>query len=117
MQPNTWAMLCHLGGLCGYAANGVASVIVPLLIWVIKKDEMPIVDEHGKESLNFNISVMIYAGLLVGLTFVTFGLAAPLTVPLLFVLAAFHVICTVIAAIKANEGKFFRYPFSMRLVR
>lgn len=120
MQANTWAMLCHLGGLVGYFGNGIGSVIAPLIVWVIKKDEMPEVDYHGKEALNFNISIFIYFLVLGGVFFVfsvvTAGLGGLLLMPLFPLLAVFHAVCTVIAAIKANNGQSYRYPFCLRLI-
>ena len=60
MNNNTWAMTAHLLGLIGYLGNGIGSVIAPLILWLVKKDSLPVVDRHGKEALNFNISVLIY---------------------------------------------------------
>ena len=105
-------MLCHLGGLAGYLANGIGSILVPLVLWLVKRDEIPEVDAHGKEAVNFNISVSIYYVVLIVLTFITFGLAAPL----LLVLSLFHIICIIQAAIRANNGELYRYPFTIRLV-
>ncbi len=117
MDANTWAMLCHLSGLTGYVANGLGSIIAPLILWLVKKDEMPAVDLHGKEALNFNISIGIYGLALGVLTVSTFGLAVFLTVPLMFALVLFHVVCVVLATIKAKNGEEYRYPLSLRLVK
>ena len=117
MDANTWAMLCHLSGLTGYVANGLGSIIAPLILWLIKKDEMPAVDQHGKEALNFNISVAIYGMALGVLTFLTFGFAALLTIPLMLALGIFHVVCVILAAIKANNGEDYQYPLCLRLVK
>ena len=117
MKPNTWAMLCHLCGLVGYLGNGVGNVIGPLLVWLIKKDEIPEVDLHGKESLNFNISVLLYGVGLAVLTMATFGFAALLTIPAGIALLVFHLVCTIQAAIKANNGEEYRYPMTLRLVK
>ena len=116
MQPNTWAMICHLSGLLGYLGNGLGSVVGPLVFWLIKKDEMPAVDQHGKEALNFNLSVMIYYFVLIAATIVTFGVGVFLTVPLMFLLAIFHFVCVVVASVKANQGEFYRYPMCLRIV-
>lgn len=113
MKPNTWAMLCHLSGLTGYLGNGLGSIVAPLILWLIKKDEMPMVDYHGKEALNFNISVGIYYVVLGTFAFITFGLG----IPLLLLLALFHIICVIQATIKANDGEAYRYPFCIRLVK
>jgi uncharacterized Tic20 family protein len=116
-SPNTWAMIVHLSGLTGYLCNGFGSVIAPLVIWLWKKDEVPIVDEHGKESLNFNISVMIYAMILAGITVATFGFALILTGPAFFILAAFHLVCVIVATVRANRGEPFQYPLTIRFIK
>ena len=57
-DDRTWAMLCHLSALAGFVVP-FGSIIGPLIVWLIKKDEMPIVDEHGKKALNFQITMAI----------------------------------------------------------
>jgi uncharacterized Tic20 family protein len=56
-----WAMFCHLAGLGGLVVPAIGSVIAPLVIWQIKKDEFEFVDDQGKEAVNFQISILIYA--------------------------------------------------------
>lgn len=116
MKPNSWAVLCHLGGLTGYLGNAIGSILVPLILWLIKRDEIPEVDAHGKEAVNFNISVSLYIFILGAITFVTFGLAFFITVPLIIVITVFHIICVIQAAIRANNGEMYRYPLTIRLV-
>lgn len=116
MNENTVAMACHLCGLLGWLGNGIGSIVGPLIVWILKKDEMPFVDEHGKEALNFNISVTLYAFGLAFLSFATLGFGLILTIPLALVLVIFHLICTIQAAMAANNGMPYRYPFSLRLV-
>src|SRR4051794_35730178 len=59
----TWCMLCHLSALAGLLVPG-GNVLGPLIVWLMKKDEGAEVDEHGKASLNFQISVFIYVAVL-----------------------------------------------------
>lgn len=117
MKDNTWAMLCHLSSLSGYLGNGIGSIVGPLLIWIIKKDTMPEVDAHGKEALNFNLSILIYGLCLTVFTIATLGFGVFLSVPLLLALVIFHVVCTVMATLKANNGEFYRYPLTIRLIK
>jgi uncharacterized Tic20 family protein len=117
MTPNTWAMVCHLSGLLGYLGNGLGSILGPLVFWIVKKDELPQVDRHGKEALNFNISVAIYGLILGAVSVATLGIGMLLTVPLLFVLVVFHFVCVIIAAVKAANGEDYQYPLSLRIVR
>lgn len=56
-----WAMLCHIAGLAGYVIPVVGNIVGPLVLWQLKKDEHPFVNEQGKEAVNFQISMAIYA--------------------------------------------------------
>ena len=117
MGENTWCLLSHLSGLVGYLGNGIGGVIAPLIIYLVKKDTSPVIGSHAKEALNFNISVAIYALALVLLMIVTFGIGALIAVPGLIALGIFHLVFTIIAAIKANDGVLYRYPLTLRLVK
>src|SRR5262245_42355555 len=55
-----WAMFCHLAAFAGLVILGIGQILGPLVIWLIKKDTMPFVNQEGKESVNFQISVTIY---------------------------------------------------------
>ena len=107
-EARNWAMLCHLSALSMYF-TGFGSIIGPLIVWSIKKDDHPLIDDQGKESLNFEISVLIYTLVLAVPSFCLFF------VPLL-VLAAFHVVMIIVASIRANQGEAYRYPLTIRLI-
>ncbi len=109
-EARTWAMLTHLSALTGFIGVPFGHVIGPLIMWAIKKDKFPFVDDQGKEALNFQISMTIYGAVAGVLCFVVIG------IPLLIALVITDVILTVIAAIAANEGKTYRYPITIRLV-
>lgn len=113
MKANTWAMLCHLTGLLGYVFAGFGSIVGPLVVWIIKKDEMPEVDAHGKEALNFNLSILIYSLMLFVATFLTIGMLFPMW----GLLIVFHVVCVIVAALRANRGESYRYPLTLRILR
>jgi uncharacterized Tic20 family protein len=108
-EQNMWAMLCHLSIFIGFIIP-FGNVIAPLVIWLIKKDEFPLVDDQGKEVLNFQISVTIYFIASIILIFILIG------IPLLIAVGVFVIITTVIGAIKANEGIKYRYPLSIRFI-
>ena len=105
-----WGMLCHLSTFAGYLIP-FGNIVGPLIIWLIKKDEYAFVDDQGKEALNFQISVTIYSFVSIILLFVIVGI---LLLPAVIV---FGVVMTIIAAIKANGGEYFRYPLTMRFVK
>jgi hypothetical protein len=109
-DARTWAMLSHIGAFAGYIIP-FGHIIAPLIIWLIKKDESPFVDDQGKESLNFQISMSIYALIAALLTLVVIG------VVLLIAVVIFDVIMVIIAAVRANSGERYRYPLCMRFIK
>lgn len=110
-QDRTWDALCHLLALAGFLGIPFGNVLGPLILWIIKKDEMPSVDAHGKEAVNFQISMTIYtivAGLSIFL-FVGFAL-----LPAVLVL---NLVLVIIAGVKASQGEAYRYPLSIRFIK
>jgi uncharacterized Tic20 family protein len=110
-EERQWAMFAHLSALLGLVTAGWACFLGPLIIWLVKKDTMPFVDDQAKEALNFNITVMIAGAICWVLVFVLIGFL------LLWALAIVWIVFTIIAAIKANEGVSYRYPFALRLIK
>jgi uncharacterized Tic20 family protein len=109
-EERTWGMFCHLVVFLGLIIP-FASIIGPLVIWMIKRDEMPFVDDQGKESLNFQITMMLATIVSAILMFVLIGFV------LIFVVIIFQLIVVIIASIKANEGVYYRYPLSIRFIK
>jgi uncharacterized Tic20 family protein len=106
-----WAMICHLSALAGLVVPVIGCIIGPLVIWQIKKEEFPFLDEQGKEAVNFQISILIY-GIVAGLLcFVCVGFV------LLPAVAVFDLIFLLIAAVKANDGHHYRYPLTIRFIK
>ena len=103
-------MLCHLSALAGYIIP-IGNIIGPLVVWLIKKDQMPFVDDQGKEALNFQISVMIYAMVSVILVFVLIG------IPLLIAVGIFNLVMIIVATVKSNAGESYRYPLCIRFLK
>lgn len=115
-EQRQWAMWCHLAGLAGYlpVIPGLGSLIGPLIVWLIKKDEMPFVDDQGKQVINFKISVLIVA-LVLGVLSVIPPVFC-VTIPLLVALLIADIVFTVVAAIRANEGQRYRYPYAWKFL-
>ena len=105
-----WGMLCHLSTFAGYLIP-FGNIVGPLVVWLIKKDEYAFVDDQGKEALNFQISITIYSLISAVLIFVIVGL------PLLLAVIVFDLVMTIVAAVKANGGEYYRYPLTMRFVK
>ncbi len=110
-QDRTWAMFCHLASLSVCVGIPFGNIIGPLVIWLIKKDEIAIVDEHGRESLNFQISLSIYSIIAFFLCFAFIGF---LILPAILIAGLVFVI---IATLNANKGEPYRYPLTIRFIK
>ncbi|PMZ92351.1 MULTISPECIES: DUF4870 domain-containing protein [Pseudomonas] len=105
-----WAMFCHLSALLGLVLP-LGHLLGPLVLWHLKREQDPFIDAQGKETLNFQISVTIAGFVCFLLMFVFIGI-------LLFaVLMVTVLILIILAAVKANEGQPYRYPFIWRPIR
>jgi uncharacterized Tic20 family protein len=110
-EEQNWAMLCHLSALVGFVIP-FGSILAPLVIWLVKRAEMPLVDQHGKEALNFQLTVTILALISWALMVVLIGFVLMAVV---VVGALFFVIR---AAIKVSNGELgYRYPYSIRFLK
>ena len=121
-EEKQWAMFAHLSALVGGIltsgwAGSIGCFIGPLVIWMVKKDTMPFVDDQAKEALNFNITVAAVFLILWILTVVTLFIGAIVTFPLMVIVGIAALVLIVMAAIKANEGVAYRYPFTFRLIK
>jgi uncharacterized Tic20 family protein len=106
-----WAMFCHLAGLAWFLIPLIGNIVAPLIVWQIKKEDSMFMDEHGKEALNFQISMSLYALISIPLFLICIG---PF---LLIAVVIFDLIFLLIAAIKANNGDHFRYPLCIRFIK
>ena len=86
------------------------SLIGPLIVWLIKKDESAFINIQGRELLNFQLSILIYALICVPLCFILIG------IPMLFVIGIASLILTIIGLVKATEGKIYRFPLTIRML-
>jgi uncharacterized Tic20 family protein len=103
----TLAVVCHLSLFFFFLG---AWILVPLIIFLLKKDSSPWVGEQAREVLNFHISLFIYAIVCAVLVIVFIG------APLLLLLGLASLILPVIGAIRAAEGILYRYPLTIRVV-
>lgn len=110
----TMGMLCHLLALCGLVIP-LGNILGPLVIWLVKKEEHPFIDQEGKASLNFQITVAIPGLVLAVLSVIPFVFCV--TIPLLMALGVAALVFTIIGAIKANDGIAYKYPWSLELVK
>ncbi len=105
-----WGMLSHIVAFAGFLIP-LGNIIAPLVIWLLKKDEMPFVNDQGKESINFQITITIGYIISLVLVFVLIGFF------LLLALMVVNIIFVILAAVKANSGVAYRYPFALRLIK
>ncbi len=110
-------MLCHLAALAGFVVP-FGNVIGPLIIWLVKREEMPIVEDQGKESLNFQLTMtiayVICIPVLLLFVFIPFVMFLGFLLPA--AVGVFNLVMIIIASIRANAGERYRYPFALRLI-
>lgn len=111
-------MLCHIGGLVG-SFMPPGNIIVPLVIWLLKKDQSGFVNEHGKEAINFQINLSVWAVLFFVVSFILiFVVIGVFLMPLLLGLVVLaSIIFGIVAGVKAYEGNYYRYPYIIRLIK
>ena len=109
-DERTWAMLCHLTALAGFVIP-FGNIIGPLVVWLIKREDYPLVEDQGKESLNFQITIMIAAVVCAILVVVLIGILLGLA------LLVFNLVMVIIATNRANNGERYRYPFAIRFIK
>jgi uncharacterized Tic20 family protein len=108
-EERQWAMFAHIGTFSSMFVP-LGNIIAPIVIWQLKKNESPFVVEQAKESLNFQITLMIYAVISFLLVFIVIGFF------LIFGLVIFGLIIVIVAGVKANDGEHYRYPMSIRFI-
>ncbi len=97
-------VVCHLLGF-------FTSFVGPLVLWLIQKDKMPFVDYHGKEAMNFQITVAI-AAVVAGISMACF-----IGIVLLPIVGLADLIFCIIACMAASRGEYYKYPLCLRLIK
>lgn len=111
------AMFGPLSALTGLIAGGIGYVVGPLIIWQVKKDTMPLAALEAKEALNFNLSWLLWTLILVALAFVLrIEFIGFLLIPVIATLGIAWVVFNIIGGLKANEGKPYHYPLTIRFI-
>ncbi len=105
-----WAMLCHLSAFAGFFFP-FGAIIGPLICWLSRRDESAWVNVNGRNSMNFQLSILLYIVLAIPLCFIVIG------IPIIIGLLTLKVICIIIASIKASKGENFRYPLVIPFVQ
>lgn len=110
MPLNTYCMLLHLSQLSSIIVPGLGFVL-PIVMWATNKDNNEEIDRHGKVTLNWLISFVIYSAICVVLWIVLIGMLA------MFVLVIANLVFAIVAAIKANDGELWVYPLSIKFFK
>lgn len=108
-SERNWSMLCHLSAFSGFFFP-FGGIIGPLICWLSKRDESSWVNENGKASLNFQLSMLLYIVLAIPLCLIIVG------IPIVIMLVMLKVICIIIGSVKASKGEEFRYPISIPFI-
>ena len=104
------AMFCHLAAFAGFFFP-FGSIIGPLICWMSRRNDSTWVNENGKASLNFQLSILLYTVLVIPLCFILIG------IPLVILLGTLKIICIIIASVKASKGEEFKYPLAIPFIQ
>jgi len=110
-EERQWAAFAHLAALFILILPPVGGFLGPLVIWILKKDEMPFVREQGRESLNFQLTVLLAMAVAAALMLVLVGFV------LLPLIALANFVLVVVATLQVSDGRSYRYPFNLRLIQ
>ncbi|HLW34435.1 MAG TPA: DUF4870 domain-containing protein [Chthoniobacterales bacterium] len=110
-EIRNWSVLCHASALAGLFFHVLGFFLGPLIVWLIKRDASSEIDANGKESVNFQISMLIYHAIAFILCFVLIG------IPILIALWIADIVFVIIASVKTSNGEFYRYPLTIRFLK
>ena len=105
-----WSMLCHLSAFAGFFFP-FGGIIGPLICWLSRRDESSWVNENGKASIDFQLSMLLYMVLVIPLCLILIG------IPIIVFLGILKVICIILASVKAPKGELFRYPLVIPFIQ
>jgi hypothetical protein len=103
--------MCHASALLGLFFHFLGHIFGPLIVWLLKRGDASEIDAHGKESLNFQLSMLIYDAVALILCIVLIG------IPILLLLWVLNTVLVIVASIKASDGEFYRYPLTIRFIK
>ena len=109
-SERNWAMFCHLAAFAGFLFP-FGGIIGPMICWLSRRDESTWINENGKASLNFQLSILLYIVLAVPLCIILIG------IPIVIILGTLKIIFIIIASIKASRGEEFKYPLAIPFIQ
>lgn len=118
-DERTWALLMHLT-LLSYLVLPIVAIVIPIIMWQIKKEDSPFLDDHGREAVNFQISLIIWTIVLPIIAAIagaiTCGVGLILLIPAVLLPYILGIVGMIQAASAANRSEFYRYPMTFRFV-
>lgn len=106
------AIIIHLSGFL----NGILPLVIPLGIWIVKKEESFFLRAHGKAAINFQLSAIILATIATVFIFFTIGLGAIIVIPLAAIYGILYIYFIIMASITASNGQLYQYPLTWEIV-
>ncbi|MDP9366022.1 MAG: zinc ribbon domain-containing protein [Chloroflexota bacterium] len=116
-ESRNWAVGAHVSALVGGFLGGVPAFVGPLVVLLLRRRDDAFAAAHARAAFNFHFSVLIYAGALVVLTILTFGLGVLLTIPAGGLLALLWLVFTIVGALRASDDRLYRYPLAIPFLR
>lgn len=110
MEMNQFCLLMHLSQFASYIVPA-AGLVLPIVMWSTNKDKSEIIDQHGKNILNWMISSVIYIVISMILMLVLIGFVT------IFAVLICTIVFSVIGAIKANDGQVYKYPLTITFIK
>ncbi|MEM9996784.1 MAG: DUF4870 domain-containing protein [Bacteroidota bacterium] len=112
-EARSWGMIAHLSALLG-VFSGIGFFVGPLVVYLVKRDAHPFIEENAREALNFQITSLIAIAIATVLAITIIGLVV--AIPAFFVIGLSMVVLPIIAGLRARDGETYRYPFTLRLI-
>jgi uncharacterized Tic20 family protein len=119
-DDKNFSVLMHLSILAHLVFPYVA-VAIPIIMWMNKREKSAFIDDHGREAINFHITISIYSFVLpiigVIIAILTLGLGIIILIPLIFLPYVLSIVGMIMAIVHTNRGEYFRYPMTIRFIQ
>jgi len=116
-EERTWALIAHLGGPAGLLLSaGLLGFVVPLVVWLARRDDSEFVADQGKEALNFQLTLLFLHLLAWLFVLLTLGVGLLLAWPFFLLLWLVGLVVGIVAGLRSYEGARYRYPLTLRLI-
>ncbi|WP_062133086.1 DUF4870 domain-containing protein [Demequina aestuarii] len=117
-EARTWAMLVHIIAAAAIVLSaGTLAFVAPLVVWLLYRERSALVDYHGKQNLNLQLTLLVVGVSAIVIGLVTFGVAFLITLPALFAYGVYALVISIIAGVKANAGEYYPIGFTIRFIR